>query len=388
MRIIIDARSANLVERKTGVQHYMFELIQAISRLDLNDIDVRFVLDGAPVISLPNNHNCKYVILDRKLFFYRALDWFLCRVIGVKDHNAWSKTWLSAYLSVTRWDVYFCLGHGVIPKIDRTKLVLSIQDLWHEKDPDTIGTGDCNAIKEYTNTAIESCMHIVVPSRSTKNDLITLKNIPESKISVVYYGGPATVDFTDYDPNMLLCVTCFRKSKNIYGLIKAFNLLTDYLPKVSLTIAGHIIDELGYNMCMDYIKQNSLQGKIKFIGFVTELKKKELFHAAGLLVVPSFYEGFGLQVIEAIRHGCPVAASRVGSLAELLPFDDIDTSIDPYNIENMAEKLKYILNLIAAGKRKEITDIQRKHIKEFTWEKCALETIKIIYNANKHGEDR
>jgi len=100
-------------------------------------------------------------------------------------------------------------------------------------------------------------------------------------------------------------------------------------------------------------------------GFVSQEDLVALYNSAGVFVMPSIYEGFGLPVLEAMSCGCPVIASRAGSLAEVA--GEAIKHIDPFAVDSIAEGIKEVLG--SSKFRQELSEKGLKHSKKFTWGK-------------------
>ena len=110
-------------------------------------------------------------------------------------------------------------------------------------------------------------------------------------------------------------------------------------------------------------------------GYADDHQLINLYRNAEFLIYPSFYEGFGLPVVEAMACGCPVIASNASSLPEIMPDDE--WLVDPYNPADMADKMQRMLAL-SPDRRHEIVEKNQKHARNFTWEKTASRMIEIF----------
>ena len=109
-----------------------------------------------------------------------------------------------------------------------------------------------------------------------------------------------------------------------------------------------------------------LAGKSFRLGYIPEEDLVGIYNLASCYVQPSFYEGFGLPVLDALSCGCPVACSNTSSLPEI---GDKDVCyFDPNNMDDMANKI-----IMAMGGPRDISS----RVKNFSWEKTAGETIKV-----------
>lgn len=141
-----------------------------------------------------------------------------------------------------------------------------------------------------------------------------------------------------------------HKRKNIEGLKEAYKILKEkYNIEHELILAG--------------VKN-----------YISEEEKGELLKNADVFVYPSFYEGFGMPVLEAQVAGVPVVVSNVSSLSEIL--DDSALLVDPKNPSEIAQAIyKIITN---PDLKQDLIKRGYENIKRFDWKKCAQETLKVI----------
>lgn len=141
-----------------------------------------------------------------------------------------------------------------------------------------------------------------------------------------------------------------HKRKNINGLKKAFKILKEkYRIPHELVLAG---------------VKNHISGDEKW----------QLLKNAEVFVFPSFYEGFGMPVLEAQAVGLPVVASKISSFPEIL--GDSALLIDPYKPEEIAETIYKIIK--NPKLRNSLIKKSQENVKRFSWQKCAEETLKIL----------
>jgi glycosyltransferase involved in cell wall biosynthesis len=222
---------------------------------------------------------------------------------------------------------------------------------------------------------------IVAVSDNTKRDLEELLNIPPEKIKVIYPGGEGITQVslsevkavqTKYNlpDNYFLYVGNLEPRKNVASIILAFDEFITEHPEYSnydLVIAGG----KGWK-CRDifsaYENANHKE-KIHLLGYISDTEKKALYASAKILIYPSFYEGFGFPVLEAMTAGVPVITSANSSLPEVAR--DAALLINPFNITEIKTAMREIL------KNTNLTDRLKAKGKlvsaEFTWEKTARE---------------
>ncbi|MFA6594550.1 MAG: glycosyltransferase family 1 protein [Candidatus Buchananbacteria bacterium] len=219
---------------------------------------------------------------------------------------------------------------------------------------------------------------IIADSENTKRDLIDLLRLPAEKIRVVYLGAgeeyrqeippeelEAIKERYDLPEKFLLFVSSPEPRKNLLGVLRSL----DKLPEVNLVVAG----AGGWKNRQELrIIKNS--GNVKMIGYVPEADKPALYRLARALVYPSFYEGFGLPILEALASGCPVIAGNNSSQGEVL--GDCGLLVDPYDINSIAEAMSELWRNDTL--RVEFSIRGRERAKMFDWDKTAGETLKSI----------
>lgn len=233
---------------------------------------------------------------------------------------------------------------------------------------------------------INRCDKIIAVSQNTKNDLINLYKIKAEKIKVIYSGVETELYKKINHPkklttikekyqladNFILYLGTIEPRKNIEGIIQSFNLLKNNYPNLhnlQLVIAGD--KGWKYETVFSLAQNSSYSQDIKFIGYVSRKDKPFLYNLAQIFIFPSFYEGFGLPVLEAQACGTPVIAGLNSAFPEILK--DTAVLVNPDNLTEISQAINEILtnqpfkeNLIKKG----LTNIQR-----FTWRKTAQQTL-------------
>jgi len=214
--------------------------------------------------------------------------------------------------------------------------------------------------------------HLIAVSNSTKRDLIKILNVPEKKISVIYEG----VDHKKFYP-------LGKKKKKVFtigyigGLGKRKNI--DYILKVAkefkkdekilFKIAGKGPE---LNRLINLKKEMNLKN-VEFLGFISEKKLNNFYNSLDLFIFPSYYEGFGLPVTEAMACGIPIMVSNVSSLVEIAKNTGI--LINPKKPEEAVKKIKEIRS--SKKLQKELKNKSIMKAKEFKWDKTAKGIFKI-----------
>lgn len=226
---------------------------------------------------------------------------------------------------------------------------------------------------------------IIAVSENTKNDLLELLKISPEKIKVIYAGNNSVKrEIADQEKTevlnrfklsgrLVLYLGNIEPRKNIQGLIEAYNNLRAKNPELAdlkLVLAG----AKAWKNKEIFKAYNNSQYKedIYFLGYISQSDKEVLYSLSGVFVYPSYYEGFGFPVLEAMTYGCPVVCSNISSLPEVV--GDAALTINPYNSEEIETALKLILS--DEKLRAFYIDKGYEREKLFTWEKTAMEYIK------------
>jgi len=168
-----------------------------------------------------------------------------------------------------------------------------------------------------------ACRHadkIIAISNSTKRDIMRFYNIDDKKIHVVYqpvnkvyYETDSPHEPSDFHEPYMLYVGSVNSRKNLLGIVKAMEQLPKDL-QMPLVIVGNGSD---YKRQVEqYIEQHGMKSLFRWTKVIESKQLKQLYSHASLFLYPSFYEGFGLPVVEALLSGCPVITSNVSSLPE------------------------------------------------------------------------
>lgn len=232
--------------------------------------------------------------------------------------------------------------------------------------------------------AIRRAAHIITDSESSKQDIINLMGIAKEKITVIPLGPNHTqkvsvglshkiAESYSLPHKYLLYVGDINWNKNLPGLIKSFSEIQD--STLRLVLVGKVFSDKPnipeYRSLMQAISQSGKSDKIVLIGFVPSHHLSVFYTRATLYVQPSWYEGFGLPILEAMKFGCPVASSNRGSLPEV--GSDAVAYFDPKS--GMTQVIDSLLH--SPKRRAELAQLGVMRAKLFTWDKTAALTHKV-----------
>lgn len=371
MVIGIDASRANQ-KRKAGVGWYSYHLIQELKKAPLKSGD-KFILYSfdelkGDLAQLPEGWQ------SRKLF------WPL--------KYLWTQIRLSWEIFLNPPDVLFVPAH-CLPLICGTKSVITIHDLGFKRFKKAYSLGQ----RLYTSFvywwAVKYADKIIVPSEFTKKELTELYTIKKEKITVIHEGYDNKRFYLIQDRKKadlilekykikrpyFLYVGRLETKKNTAGLIKAYNKLCTLNSNVpQLVLVGK--PGYGYKKIRNQSSGCRKNKNIKEIGYVDNDDLVFLYSGAEAFIFPSFYEGFGLPVLEAMACGCPVLASNAGSVPEV--GGQAALYFSPNNTDSLVKAIEKIMK--DKGFKEKLKEKGLKRIKDFSWEKCAQETIKVFHS--------
>ena len=255
-----------------------------------------------------------------------------------------------------------------INKRKNSKIVLTVFDLWHEKN-----SNNNYRPKEHS---IEISDHIFCPSIFTKNDLIKFYNVDEKKISVTYFGIekfeniPTEENIYKHEKPFLLFVGARGRYKNFSNFISAFANSKTLSHNFNIKCFG------GENFSIHEI---NLFKKLKILNCVSKEKNVDdrtllmLYKNAKCLVYPSAHEGFGLPPLEAMSLRCPVIASNHDAILEGV--GNAAATFDPTNILEIQMILeKYLYSEEKLDNLKNLGILQSN---KFSWNKCVEQTLDV-----------
>jgi len=146
--------------------------------------------------------------------------------------------------------------------------------------------------------------------------------------------------------NFLFYVGMLEQRKNIKNMIEAFLAIYEKI-KIPLVLAGG----LGYGReeFESYLKDESLNNKIIYLGYISNIEKLVLLKNARAFIFPSFSEGFGLPPLEAMACGCPVVTSNITSLPEVCA--DAAIYCDPYSVISIQNAREKVMNMTESERK-------------------------------------
>jgi glycosyltransferase involved in cell wall biosynthesis len=281
-------------------------------------------------------------------------------------------------LTANGCDVFYYPQYN-LPYIAPKKSVFTIHDFIQFKFPEYFGKNRIKIARFILKNAVRKAKKIIVVSNSTKKDFCEYFSDHQDKVSVIHNGisnrfrifGKKKKDnflISHRLKRYILFVGNNKPHKNISSLVNSFRILKSKYPDIKLVIisSGFRLD--------DITSGNGIDKDIIIIDNISEDELILYYNCALMLVLPSFYEGFGLPIIEAMACGCPVLTSGISSMTEV--GNDAANYFNPYDKHSITgsmirliEDQDEIKNMIKKG---------LKRAKAFNWKKAAGKYLEIF----------
>ncbi len=381
MRAVIDARPA-LDPRRTGVGHYTQQLIRHLPYADPTNDYVAWYL------------HAKGLFRPRSFFsgvhapnLAEKASRFPARVFGP----------MSSRLGVPRieWSVEFDMlvaTNFLPPATHSSGVVMVVHDLAYERLPETAPHMDDRWRRRF-DSWLQRAAGVLVPSRSTKHDLLEAHDVDDDRVHVT----PLGVDMGAFAPTPLEAVDAVRRKygvdqpyalfvggieprKNLDALVRAF---ATTAPGTRLVIAGGPVrwDPKAADRLEAVIAQLPAAARARIVrtGYVSDREKVALMTGATMLAYPSLYEGFGFPVLEGFAAGLPVLTSDVSSLPEVT--GDAAIAVDPRDELAIAEGMSQLFD--DADLRAMLSAAGLTRATRFTWEATARATAVALRAAHE-----
>lgn len=293
---------------------------------------------------------------------------------------------LIAYpVELARHPVDVLISFSTLPAYTPCKTVLLLADIFWLANPGWLPPHIALPRTLATKSSVKRADRIVTTTQFSRREIMRILNVPPEKIVVVPHGvrtefsGRLPADRIlkvgaryEIGPQYILSLNDIHPRKNIEGLVEAFGLLKSRskLPH-QLVIAGrNLWPYPALNRC---IANSPFADDIKLLGYVPSEDVLALYQGASLFVYPSFYEGWGLQVHEAMIAGVPVTVANNTTLPEIA--GDAAGTFDPHDAADMSRSMEQILTdkvlrdtLVARG---------FERVKQYSWRQAGEATLAV-----------
>jgi len=361
MRIGIDASRA-VKSLRTGVENYSFEVIRELLKIDRTNSYVLYA-PHQPKEDWPRGREITWRILPQQ--------------------RLWTQLRLARELKADPPDVLFIPSH-VVPVMSNLPTVVTIHDLAYKYFPKSYSNFDRRYLNFSTGVSAAKSRLVIVPSAATKRDLIKEYGVADEKIipiPLAYNGEVFNPDATVGRPPLkgpyVLYVGRIEEKKNLRLLVEAFNLLSKERRAPMLVLSG----KNGYGFELIQHKIAALPPKIRSRivqpGYLPQYDMLAYLKHATVFAFPSWYEGFGLSVLEALAMGTPVVCSNTSSLPEVT--GEAALLLAPTNPLSWAAALSRIINQPKFAQTLRQKGLRRAA--QFSWTTTAQRTLEVLGRA-------
>jgi glycosyltransferase involved in cell wall biosynthesis len=363
MNIGIDARP--LTYQMTGIGTYLKQLLDQMQKIDR--VNHYYLISNGPI-----SFNLKNPL------------WF--KIEGKIKKKMLSTLWMQCKAPLLAYKLKLDLFWGprhhlplLLPK--KIKKMLTIHDVVHLLYPKTMPLSHLIVERLLMRLSILKADYIIAVSSSTESNIKDAYGICSDKIRTIYSGTPVLTKRTSIKKykslpsKYFLFVGSLEPRKNFERVFAAFELLRPESYGVHLVIVGG----KGWKNIkfLKRLKTHPLKSFIHLTGYITSAYLSKIYSQALCLLFPSLYEGFGFPILEAMVCGTPVITSNISSMPEVA--GDAAILVDPYDVEALAEAMHGVLT--DKGLRESLVKKGLERVKQFSWEKCAEETIKVYESA-------
>jgi glycosyltransferase involved in cell wall biosynthesis len=388
VRVAIDYRPA--LRDRSGVGEYTHQLVKALLAASPPGTSTNQL-----ELSLFSSSWKDRLVVAPELSGARAID----RRIPVRLLNlAWHRLeWPPLeWLGGGPFDVTHS-SHPLLMPSSTAAQVVTIHDLNFLSHPERtraeIRRDYATLAREHANRADR----VIVSSAFARDEVERVLGVPADRIALCPAGSPGWPPRQAPPRNgYVLFFGTLEPRKNIGGLLDAYERLLAGTPKGAphdrsyvgrpfraaeahripeLVLAGRATDDA--RAWLERIERPPLKGRVRHIGYVDSSMRQALYEGARLLVQPSFEEGFGLPVLEAMSLGVPIVAARRGSLPEVV--GDAGPLVDPERPDDIAAAIAQLLaddDYAAACAAKGLA-----RARAFSWERTAHLVVDVYRQA-------
>ncbi len=365
MHIGIDSRLPYY--ERGGISQYTIQLILALSTVDRsNQYTVFQSRKDIKSCTPPGATNFKPVRL-----------WTPC-------HHSVERYALGIEIMPRRLDLFHSPDF-IPPALGSKKRLITIHDLNFLWFPEFISADSHRYYSGQIHWAVHAADQISADSNHTRQDLIERLNVPPEKVTTIHlaanpiftnsYAADSineTLAKYNLPAGFILFVGTISPRKNVKTVIRAYERIVHEkaidIPLVLVGSQGYLYEEL-----VGIVDELGLRDMVRHFTSVEDQELARFYSAAGVLVLPSYYEGFGLPPLEAMHCGCPVVVSNRASLPEVV--GEAGIILDPEDIDGWAEAINRVLT--DSTLRFELVQAGKNQARRFTWDKTAKATLRL-----------
>ena len=305
-------------------------------------------------------------------------------VLGMK-----SIAWLRLAKKIPKFDGYD-ISNQSLSFIARTRQpsLITVHDVIERTDPQSVLSAPLN---RYLMSGIPNAQHIVTVSEYVKRSIVKIYSIPTEHISVIYNGvGEQFAPVQDFRSTVayqtvikdlrlpvpgpyILYVGSEHPRKNVKTILRTISQLKSQYPNIVLLKVGDPGLLSGRRETLRLIDDYALQNNVKLLGKVSDELLQDFYHVADALLMPSYMEGSGMPILEAMASGCPVVCSNATAIPEIA--GDAAHMHDPDDVAGFTQSIGELIETPAMRKR--VIRLGVVQAKKFSWNTAAQQTLEL-----------
>lgn len=364
MRFSVDAHAIGC--HLTGNEVYIRNLLHEFARLDRSSDFIAYVSKPGAHLQLPNQIRTSQV--SENPFRRLGLD-------------------LPMKLRYDRPDLLHVQYTG--PISCPVPLVVSVHDVSYLEHPQYFTRFRSTQLRMTVKRTVQAAARILTPSEFSRRGILRHYQLDERKVVVVPNAVSSSFRPVERESAaaiieeqfgikgpFVLSVGDLQPRKNHLGLLHAFEETIRQHPHLPhrLVFVGK---ETWYSKELHRaVLRSSIGGRVHFTGFVEDPDLLHFYGACDLFVFPSFYEGFGLPILEAMACGRAVACSSATAMPEVANAAGI--LFDPYSVPEMSRAISDVL--LDQEMRERLERLGTHRAAGFTWERAAQRTLDVYYD--------
>lgn len=373
MRVLIDYRAALL--EPTGVGEFTHQLARALlasarSNGLTRELELTLFSSSWKDRFVPSSDLAGAVAIDRRVpVTVLNFLWHRCR-------------WPAAEtLARGSFDVAHSLHPLLLPARDAAQVV-TICDLNFLVHPERTRAEIRRDYPALARAHARRADRVIVISAFTAREVETRLGVPPDRISICRPGAPSWQPRAQQRGDYLLCLGTLEPRKNVGLLLDAYErLVAKRADLPPLRLVGKAT--AGADDWLRRIGRAPLQGRVQHVGYVAPAHRRQLYEHAALLIQPSYEEGFGLPVLEAMTIGVPVIATNRGALPEVV--GDAGPLVEPDEPDQLASAIEHLIDDESATRVAVGRGLDRA--RRFSWEQTARDVMAAYRQAMDHRRE-
>ncbi|MBU4257478.1 glycosyltransferase family 4 protein [Patescibacteria group bacterium] len=428
MLIGIDASRANR-SHKSGTEWYSYYLIRWLAKLDKDNQYILYtdqpltggLLDLTTQQHFDDKNRAKEEAANFDKDGCRILkspyNNFKAKVLKWPFNFLWTQVRFSWEMLIHRPDILFIPSH-TLPRIHPKKSIITIHDIAFERERLLYSNGylgpESAFYRKIVNLLVKLCTFgkyrastldyhswaarfalkhakkIITVSNFSKKEIEEVYNVKEKKIKVIHNGYNKSLynkindqngikevlDKYGIDAPYIFYVGRLEKKKNTPALVEAYAVMREEYKNIKHKLvlvgdASHGFDEVKY-----IIREFNLDDDVIITGWAPEADMPYIYSGAAAIVHPSLYEGSSIPLLQAMACGTAITASQTTSIPEVA--GDAALFFNPRDVRSIADAMAKII--LDNELRQKLIENGFERVKNFSWQKCAEETLKEIRN--------